>query len=84
MIEGRKLSDWVHRMDSVEQTLCDAAVKQCRAVFKKLLPRAKGKALHDEDLKTEILLTVNLNLGDKPTVKVEGHVPPTIIECREY
>lgn len=84
MIEGRELADWVERIDGEEEALSESAKKQCEAIFKKLFPRAKGKALHDEKLKTEIQLTINLNLGEKPNCRVQGFVPPTVVECREY
>ena len=83
-LAGRDLVEWVDSMNAAEERLIDSVTNQTADVFKKLLPRARAKALHDSKLNSEINITIQLKLGDKPSAKVEGFVPPTVVSCQEF
>ena len=85
MLGERELKEWVRRVDGAEENLNASACTQVEEIFKEVFPRVKAKALHDPDLRSELVINISLNLeSSKPSVKVTGHVPPTVVSCHSY
>ena len=81
----RELKEWVRRVDGAENNLNATICAQVEEIFKDAYPRVKAKALHDKGLRSELVLTVAINLeADNPVAKVTGLVPPTPIRCHTY
>ena len=78
------VKEWAVAMRESEEELVEKITECAGKLAEDLMPRARAKAV-EENFKTEIVMTIKLDMASlKPTFKMEGFVPPTVLQCREY
>jgi hypothetical protein len=75
--------EWLEQQVQQEEKVLADSEASFNDLLSKLMPKIRAKAL-ENDLTSDVNVTINFDFKNNPRVTASGFVPPIILKCQKF